>query len=174
MYKRHSLEVKLEAISLYESGYGSTTIGRLLSINESHIRSWIRTYGRSGAEGLKKKSYIQPTSDLRRDVVGEVLEKCLSCESVAHTYGLSVYAVKSWVSKVRAHGYDALAEIKPRGRPSKYMGRPKKREPQTELEKLREENARLKAENALLKKVKALVEEREARLRGTGQKPSKD
>ena len=43
-----------------------------------------------------------------------------------------------------------------------------------ELEKLRKRNEYLEAENALLKKVKALVEEREARLRAIGQKPSKD
>ena len=56
------------------------------------------------------------------------------------------------------------------------MGRPKKKKPEemTELERLRYENEYLKAENALLKKVKALVEEREARQRGTGRKPSKN
>ena len=43
-----------------------------------------------------------------------------------------------------------------------------------ELERLRKRNEYLEAENALLKKVKALVEEREARLRAIGQKPSKD
>ena len=43
-----------------------------------------------------------------------------------------------------------------------------------ELEMLRKRNEYLEAENALLKKVKALVEEREARLRAIGQKPSKD
>ena len=56
------------------------------------------------------------------------------------------------------------------------MGRPRKKKPEemTELELLRYENECLKAENALLKKVKALVEEREARLRGIGRKPSKN
>ena len=44
----------------------------------------------------------------------------------------------------------------------------------TELELLRYENERLRAEVALLKKVRALVEEREARLRATGRKPSKN
>ena len=54
------------------------------------------------------------------------------------------------------------------------MKNSKKAEPKTELEKLQAENERLRAENALLKKVKALVEEREARERMTGQKPSKN
>ena len=43
-----------------------------------------------------------------------------------------------------------------------------------ELEILRKRNEYLEAENALLKKVKALVEEREARLREIGRKPSRD
>ena len=77
---------------------------------------------------------------------------------------------------VRESGYEALYAIKRRGRPPKDMGRSKKKKPEemTELELLRYENERLRAENALLKKVRALVEEREARLRETGQKPSKN
>ena len=56
------------------------------------------------------------------------------------------------------------------------MGRPKKKktEEMTELERLRYENECLRTENALLKKVRALVEERNARLREIGQKPSKN
>ena len=56
------------------------------------------------------------------------------------------------------------------------MGRPKKKKPEemTELERLRYENECLRTENALLKKVRALVEERNAHLRETGQKPSKN
>ncbi len=58
----------------------------------------------------------------------------------------------------------------------KDMGRPKKKKPEemTELERLRYENECLRTENALLKKVRALVEEREARLREIGRKPSKN
>ena len=56
------------------------------------------------------------------------------------------------------------------------MGRPRKKKPEemTELELLQLRVKELEAENALLKKVKALVEEREARLREIGQKPSKN
>jgi cell division protein FtsB len=55
------------------------------------------------------------------------------------------------------------------------MSRPRKNsKPLTELEKLQKENLELKTEIALLKKVRALVEERNARLREIGRKPSKD
>jgi len=54
----------------------------------------------------------------------------------------------------------------------------KKRLPKEECEKenerLRKENERLRLENLLLKKVRALVEEREARNRAIGRKPSKN
>ena len=81
-----------------------------------------------------------------------------------------------WRNTAKTYGYDALAITRPRGRPPKNdMGRPRKKKPEemTELERLRYENECLRAENALLKKVKALVEEREARLREVGRKPSK-
>jgi hypothetical protein len=42
------------------------------------------------------------------------------------------------------------------------------------IKELREKVKDLEAENALLKKVKALVEKREAQLRETGSKPSKN
>ena len=92
-------------------------------------------------------------------------------------YNVSVAQIYAWRKIVRTKDYKALAEIKPRGRPPKNdMGRPRKKKPEemTELELLRYENECLKAENALQKKVKALVEERDARLRGTGRKPSKN
>jgi len=49
-----------------------------------------------------------------------------------------------------------------------------KEEYEKENERLRKENERLRLENLLLKKVKALVEEREARNRAIGRKPSKN
>lgn len=69
-------------------------------------------------------------------------------------------------------GLHGTPRVEAKGRPLKDMGRPKKKEPQTELEKLQAENLRLRAENALLKKVKVLVEEKQARARLNGQKPS--
>ena len=90
-------------------------------------------------------------------------------------YYVSASQICVWRRIARTKGYEALAETKPRGRPPKNdMGRPRKKklEEMTELELLRYENECLKAENALLKKVKALVEERDARLRGIGRKPS--
>jgi len=173
MYRHYSTEEKRLAIDLYLSGYSSYSIGSKLGINSRRIRHWINLYRSAGYSGLEKRIYLQYPSDFKIEVVREVLEKSLSCETVALKYDVSNSVVVSWVYKVRQSGYHSLLEIKKRGRPVKDMGRPKKQKPQTELEKLQQENARLKAENALLKKVKALVEEKDAQLRETGRKPSK-
>ena len=92
-------------------------------------------------------------------------------------YNVSNTQLYQWRKIAKTQGYDALAITRPKGRPPKNdMGRPRKKKLQemTELERLRYENECLRAENALLKKVKALVEEREARLREIGRKPSKN
>ena len=54
------------------------------------------------------------------------------------------------------------------------MKRLPKEECEKENERLRKENERLRLEILLLKKVRALVEEREARNKAIGRKPSKN
>ena len=119
---------------------------------------------------LKKKN-VRASGAFREAVIRDIEENCLPLFEAAVKYDVSVSQIKVWRRKVREKGHSALYEEKPRGRPPKYttMGRPRKKKPEemTELERLR-------AENALLKKVRALVEEREARLREIGRKPSKN
>lgn len=170
----HSLELKLRAVKLSQSGIGSVLVGRELGVSKDQILRWVKAYGIRGEAGLGQQAYLQLPVALKSEIVAYVLEKRVSCDTAALKYGVSRSAVESWVRKVRVHGYESLQITKPRGRPPKIMGRPKKREPQTELEKLRARNEWLEAENALLKKVKALVEKEDARQRKLGRKPSKD
>ncbi len=98
----------------------------------------------------------------------------LTLHAASLKYGASPHRISVWLRMFRESGWSALESVKKRGKPL-GMGRPKKdSKPLTELESLRKEVQELKTENALLKKVRALVEERNARLRGTGQEPSKD
>lgn len=129
-------------------------------------------YDRYSDDGLKKKPKLNPTPDFKEKVVRLILKKGIPLSHVLIDYRISRTALKQWVRLAHTKGYMALHESKRRGRPLKDMGRPKKKEPQTELEKLQAENLRLRAENALLKKVKVLVEEKQARARLNGQKPS--
>ena len=111
---------------------------------------------------------------LKEQITKKVIEELIPLPLVALEHGVSRSALQSWVRSVKREGYISLYQENKRGRPPIKMRQSRKKEPQTALEKLQAENERLRAENALLKKVKALVEEREARERMTGLKPSKN
>ena len=137
---------------------------------------WTR-YQSEGPSGLLKKRNVKADYAFKLQVVRDIEENHLTLVEASLKYNVSSSQIRVWQKIARTQGYDALAITGPRGRPPKNdMGRPRKKklEEMTELERLRYENECLRAENALLKKVKALVEEREARLREIGRKPSKN
>ncbi|MGE0078422.1 MAG: transposase [Bacteroidales bacterium] len=170
--RKHSLSEKIEVIKDYQSGYGSTTISNRRKIADSLIKRWIRTYQAHGIEGLQKQSRATISAHIKQQAVKEIIEECLSFETVALKYHVSISAVYSWFQRVKEHGYASLLTIK-QGRPTELMGRPKKKQPETELEKLQAELRYLRAENALLKKLKALEEERTTHENARLSKPSK-
>jgi len=177
-YKKHCIDDRIKYIKMLEEGYSKNYICNHYGF-DSHLLSslWIK-YQKEGRLGLIKKRNIRADGAYREKVLRDIEENCLPLFEAAVKYDVSVSQIKVWRRKVREKGHSALYEEKPRGRPPKdtTMGRPRKKKPEemTELERLRYENERLRAENALLKKVRALVEEREARLREIGRKPSKD
>lgn len=111
-----------------------------------------------------------PTA-IKTMIVKEYEEKGISLRKLSATYGIAHTSIYNWVKTSRTRGIQALGQLE-----QYNMGRPKKKtlDEMTELERLRYENEYLRAENALLKKVRALVEEREARLKEIGRKPSKN
>jgi len=176
MRKKHSLEDRLEYMKLLEAGYSFNYIHTQYGIDHSLLASlWIK-YQRGGPAALIQKKYLRADGSLKEQIVRDVQENFLTLYEASVKYDVSATRLSIWLRTVRERGYSALYEYKIPGRPLKNMGRPKKKKPEemTELERLRYENECLRAENALLKKVRALVEEREARLRGTGRKPSKN
>lgn len=60
--RKHSLSEELKAIELYESGYGSTIIGRRLKLEESSVKYWIQVYLNRGCFELEKQAYNQVKS----------------------------------------------------------------------------------------------------------------
>ena len=109
-------------------------------------------------------------------IVREYKESNLTLYQLSVKYGISNSTISVWVKLAERGGYGALESHK--SRQSKTGKRMVKRLPKEEYEKenerLRKENERLRLENLLLKKVRALVEEREARDRAIGRKPSKN
>lgn len=171
---RHTLEEKLSIVFQIKKGIPIRAIALEHHMCSKMITEWLRKYDLYGKSGLQKGSIIRPGSELKEKIVRSILENSLPLPQVVLQYGISRSALESWIRQVKQDGYEVLYQHKKLGRPCKPMGRPKKRVPETELEKLQAENSRLKAENALLKKVRALVEEREARERVIGRRPSKN
>ena len=175
-YKKHSYEDRLKYMRMMEEGYSSKYIHTHYGISHELLEALWLMYQERGPAALVKKQYVKADGAFREKVVRDIEKNPISLPEATIKYNVSVSRLLAWRRIVREYGYDALYLRKPRGRPPKNMGRPKKKEPEemTELERLRYENECLRAENALLKKVRALVEEREARLRGTERKPSKN
>ena len=107
---------------------------------------------------------------IKVNAIRDYLENGLSLMAVSMKYNIPNQTVLRWKDAYERDGLNGLKD--------RRKGLKKKKERTQaeidELEVLRRRNEYLEAENALLKKVKALVEEREARLRAIGQKPSKD
>ena len=173
--KKHGYAERLKYMHMLEDGYSIKYIGTHYGIDRRLLGVLWAKYQSEGPSGLLKKKNIKANHELKLKVVRDIEENHLTLVDASLKYNVSPNRIYIWQRIARSKGYEALAEIKPRGRPPKNdMGRPRKKKPEemTELEILQLRVMELEAENALLKKVKALVEERDARLRGIGRKPS--
>ena len=175
--KRHGYAERLKYMHMLENGCSKNYIHTHYGIDDALLGHLWTRYQSEGPSGLLKKRNVKADYAFKLQVVRDIEENHLTLVEASLKYNVSSSQMRIWQKIARTQGYDALAIIRPRGRPPKNdMGRPRKKKPEemTELERLRYENECLRAENALLKKVKALVEAREARLREIGQKPSKN
>ena len=175
MHKKHDYVALLKYMSMLEDGYSVDHIHKKFGISSGRLsRLWL-LYKEHGVSVLQRKQRTQTSGELKQQIVRDIEENHLTSVHASLKYDVSVSRIEVLLKIAREQGIDALLITKTRGRPS-GMGRPRKKKPEemTELERLREEVDYLRTENALLKKVKALVEQREARLREIGQKPSKN
>ena len=176
-YKKHGYAERLKYMHMLENGFSVKYIKTHFGINHQLLEYLWARYQSEGPSGLVKKQNIKADYAFKLQVVRDIEENHLTLVEASLKYNVSDSQLYQWRKIAANQGYDALAITRPRGRPPKNdMGRPKKKKPEemTELELLQLRVKELEAENALLKKVKALVEEREARLKEIGRKPSKN
>jgi len=172
---KHNYEQLLHYMHLMEKGYSAWSIHSKYGINNELVKRYWAQYQKYGPVALHKKKRKVVPPEVRFQAICEFENKELSLREVLIKYDISSAAFYTWRQEYSKGRLEQIGS-RPKGRPPKDMGRPKKKKPEemTELERLRYENECLRTENALLKKVRALVEEREARLREIGRKPSKN
>ena len=177
MKKNCSLEEKLAAIRLVEQGQSARSVSDKLHLGHHILYEWLSAYRDQGIEGLKPKGKRERrlSYEEKCKIVREYQESELTLYQLSVKHNVTSSQLGIWVRLAEKYGFEALAPKK-RG-PKTGMVRMKrlpKEECEKENERLRKENERLRLEILLLKKVRALVEEREARNKAIGRKPSKN
>ena len=167
--KESKYPIKVAAVRLLEAGRSANSICKELKVSPNSLRIWYHQYIEGGE--LQLLSVRRRTFDEKCVIVEDIVKNNLPLKLASAKYGLRSDTLKIWVDAYKLKGIEGLQ------RKNVHSMSKKKRiyteSELDELEQLRRRNEWLEAENALLKKVKALVEEKEARLRATGQKPSK-
>jgi transposase-like protein len=173
MRKNENYPKYVQAMHLMDSGKTVNFVCKLLKSDPKTIRRIRQRYLSGGELALLQPRY-QPHLDAERkyEILQDIEKNGLSLSVASLKYDIPPYTLRRWRRAYQAFGKAGLA----RKRSGNTMKKKRQRTEaeMDELEMLRKRNEYLEAENALLKKVKALVEEREARLRAIGQKPSKD
>ena len=177
MKKGFSVEEKLEAISFVFQGETASSVSNRLHLGHHILYEWLEAYKSKGIQGLKpkKKGQSKLSYEEKCKIVREYHEGELTLYQLSVKHNVSESAICTWINLAERNGFEALASHKSRHFQTgdHMVKRLPKEEYEKENERLRKENERLRLENLLLKKVKALVEEREARNRAIGRKPSK-
>ena len=114
----------------------------------------------------------QKGAEEKMTIIKDIIDNNLSLLSASIKYLIPQHTLIRWLKAYQSEGEQGLVRKNASGTMAKKKAYTA--EQLDELERLRRRNEYLEAENALLKKVKALVEEREARQRAIGRKPSKD
>ena len=178
MKRNFSIEEKLSAIGLVFQGESACSVSRKLHLGHHTLYDWIESYKLRGIEGLKPKGKRQRklSYEEKCKIIREYQESELTLCQLSAKYDIASSVLANWGRLAEREGFEALAPKKlgchKTGR--NMTKRLPKEEYEKENERLRKENERLRLENLLLKKVRALVEEREARNRAIGRKPSKN
>ena len=173
MKKNENYPKYVQAMRLLDAGRSLTYIERHLKVSRKTIKLARIRYQTGGELALLKPTHQpQLPYEKKLEIVKEVERKEISLPEVAFRHLIQPYTLDRWVRAYRQSGEAGLAGKRAAGSMKKKRQRTEAE--MDELEMLRKSNEYIEAENALLKKVKALVEEREARLRAIGRKPSKN
>ena len=170
MKKNENYPKYVQAMHLLDEGKTANHVARTLKIGMATLRLARQRYLAGGElELLQPAHKPHHLPETKERIIQEIAEKGLSLYRASLVYGVPSQTLGRWQRSYQKNGLAGFVRSK-----SMKKKRQRTEAELDELEMLRKRNEYLEAENALLKKVKALVEEREARLRAIGRKPSKD
>lgn len=159
---KYSIEVKLEAINLYKSGMGSTSISKKFGIRgKSTVLRWIYLFDKNGIDGLiRPKELPRYSSSFKMEVITWLVRNNASYPETAKKFGISNEGVVwQWKHRFDVHGFDGLADHRER-----VLNMNKDKNKQTKDDKIKQlekDNEYLKAENEYLKKLRAVMDRTE-------------
>lgn len=159
---KYSIELKLDAIRLYKSGIGSTTVSKQLGIKEeSTVLRWIYLFDKNGIDGLiRPKELPRYSSSFKMEVITWLVKNNASYPETAKRFGISNEGVVwQWKRRFDVHGFDGLAD-----RRKRVLTMNKDKNKQTKDDKIKQlekDNEYLKAENEYLKKLRAVMDQTE-------------
>ena len=171
MKKNDRYPIKVAAVKMLDSGVCANKVCQELHVDGKSLKVWYSKYKEGGELALLRPEQEHHRSiEEKVQIIEDIVANNLSLSDASMKHQLDVKTLRQWRKTYLESGAAGLM------RKNKSMAKKKvyTAEQLDELEMLRRRNEYLEAENALLKKVKALVEAREARLRATGRKPSKD
>ena len=170
MKKNENYPKYVQAMHMLDEGKTVKHVSRTLKMGIATLRLVRQRYLTGGELALLQPAHKpHHLPETKERIIQEIAEKGLSLYRASLVYDVPSRTLSRWQKAYQRNGLAGLGRSK-----SMKKKRQRTEAEMDELEMLRKRNEYLEAENALLKKVRALVEEREARLRAIGQKPSKD
>jgi len=158
---KYNIETKIEAIRLYKTGIGSTTIARRLGISENlTVLNWIRLWNKHGLEGItRSKTLPRYSPSFKMKVITWLVKHNASYPETADHFDISNRGtIWQWKHQYDLHGIDSFSDRRKR---VTTMSEKKKLTPSEENKELKKRLEYLEAENAYLKKLKAVMDRTE-------------
>ena len=167
---KFTFDIKLQAVQLYLSGMGSTTIARRLGIKkDSNVLMWVARYRKYGIQGLEiRQSKYDYAGEFKLRVLNWKKQHKASFTQTALHFDISnVGTIAGWQKKLDRHGKEALFTRRGRAKHMTTNHNHQASKQLSELKRLKAENQALRVENEYLKKLEALVQHREQSKKNT-------
>ena len=166
MRPKVSLELKMEALKLLQTGLSVQSVSKLFRITSGELQTWSLIYAKEGERGLAAYPKNICTGIIKDKILWKYREKRVPLHTLSAQYSIPYSSVCRCISTYRRQGYagveGAVIDMMEVMRSGDTLEEAlSKAELKHKLKVAMNELEYLRAENALLKKVKALMEAEE-------------